>query len=47
MFRLRVLTVFPVVIAAAASGAGVAAGCSAEGIRFGFDGMPGDRKSVV
>ncbi|WP_437605718.1 hypothetical protein WMF20_32150 [Sorangium sp. So ce834] len=46
MFRLRVLTVFPVVIAAAASGAGVAAGCSAEGIRFGFDGMPGGSASA-
>ncbi|WP_437499928.1 hypothetical protein [Sorangium sp. So ce1099] len=37
MFRLRVLSVLPVVIAAAASGAGVAAGCSAEGNRPGFD----------
>ncbi|WP_437630561.1 hypothetical protein [Sorangium sp. So ce854] len=36
MFRLRVLSVLPVVIAAAASGAVVAAGCSAEGKRFDF-----------
>ncbi|WP_437730737.1 hypothetical protein [Sorangium sp. So ce1335] len=34
MFRLRVLSVFPVVIAAASSGAVIAAGCSAEGKRF-------------
>ncbi|WP_437950155.1 hypothetical protein WME98_04565 [Sorangium sp. So ce296] len=46
MFRHRVLTVFPVVIAAAASGVGVAAGCSAEGIRFDFDGTPGGSASA-
>ncbi|WP_434041786.1 MULTISPECIES: hypothetical protein [Sorangium] len=36
MFRLRVLSVLPFVIAAAGSSAVVAAGCSAEGKRFDF-----------
>src|SRR6188768_3448974 len=39
MLRLRVLSVLPALIPIAASGVGLAAGCSAEGKRFAFDGM--------
>ncbi|WP_437670288.1 hypothetical protein [Sorangium sp. So ce131] len=36
MFRFRISSVLPVVMTAAAAGAGIAAGCSAEGIRHDF-----------